>query len=162
MDFIRLLIEIVVVVALIGTARVIGKRKRHILPESVMPLPPLCLHSSDMIRPSTILKPQVKRISIRECENLVHDSDNVVFIALRQGSATAPVPFPVKRAVSIAPGELVDVLKLIPDCYVVLCGEVDLCSSILWALEDIARSKPIYVLESAAVGTQPSICERTA
>ena len=82
MEFMRVLIEIVVVVAVICTVREFGKRRRHKLPESVMPLPPLCLHSSDMIRPSTILKPQVKRISIRECENLVHDSDNVVFIAL--------------------------------------------------------------------------------
>ncbi len=162
MDYILLLIEIVVVVAVICTAREIGRHRRHKLPESVMPLPPLGLHSNDMVHPSTILTHHVKRISMRECENLVHNFDNVVFIALRKGSARAPLPFPVKHAVSIAPGELDDVLKLIPDCYVVLCGEVDLCSSTLWALDEFARSRPIYVLGSAAVGNLPSSCERMA
>lgn len=149
MEFILLIIETVVVVVLC-TARAIVRSWKHKVPECVVPLCSSRLHSIDAARTSMRSKPQVKRISVKECENLIHSFDNVVFIALRQGSERTPLPFRATHAVSIAASELVDVLKLIPDCYVVLCGEVDLCSSIFETLEDIARSTPVYVLESTA------------
>jgi hypothetical protein len=150
MDYILLIIETAVVVSVLCTARAIVRSWKHKLPECVAPLRSSRLHSIDAARTSMRSKPQVERISVKECENLIHSFDNVVFIALRQGSERTPLPFPAKVAVSIAPSELADVLKLIPDCRVVLCGEVDLCNSISETLKDIARSAPVYVLESAA------------
>ena len=91
---------------------------------------------------------------MKECERLVQTSGNVVFIALKKESAGKPLPLLPMHAMSIDPGELVDVLKLIPDSYVVLCGEVDLCSSILGSLEDVAGSMPVYLLEAAAVRSE--------
>ena len=149
MDLLLFLIETVVVAVVICTARVFVRGRRHKPPECVAPLRSPRLSPIDMACPLTRHERQVKPISISECEKLVYNFDNVVFIALRQGSERIPLPFPAMHAVSVAPSELVDILKLIPDCFVVLCGEVDLGSPILDRLEDIARSRPVYVLEAA-------------
>ena len=147
MNFMWLLIGIVVV-AVICTAREVVKGWRHKLPESMVSVPSPHFHSLGAFRPSSIPKRQVKRISMTECERLIHTSENVVFTSVREGSGGKRLPFPEMHVMSIAPNELVDVLKLIPECcVVVLCGEVELSSSILGSLADAAGSAPVHVLE---------------
>jgi hypothetical protein len=68
---------------------------------------------------------------MKECEHIIHTLDNIVFIAIRQGCERKFLPFPPIQAISVAPGELADTLKLIPDFSVVLCGQVELCTSIV-------------------------------
>ena len=156
MNFMWLLIGIVVV-AVISTAREIIKGWRHKLSESMVPLPSPHFHSLGAFRPSTIPKRQVKRISMTECGRLIQTSDNIVFISVREGSEGKRLPFPEMHVMSIAPNELVDVLKLIPEsCVVVLWGEVELCSSILGSLADAAGSVPVYVLEATAAHSAAS------
>jgi hypothetical protein len=154
MDFTWFFVEVVVILAIIYTAREIARRWRRKRPECVVPLRSPRFHSIDAARRSSMPERRVKRISTRECENLVRAFDNVVFIALRQESKRTPLPSPAIHAVSIAPSELVDVLNLIPDCYVVLCGEIDACPSILKTIEGVVRSAPVYLLDAAAVSAE--------
>jgi len=108
--------------------------------------------SINAVHPAPIRKRQVKWISMRECENLVYSSRDLVFIALRRTSDGTPLPFPGLHAFAIAPSQLADVLRwLPPGSRVVLCGEVDSCSSILGSLDDIAGSSPVYVLKTTTV-----------
>lgn len=151
MGFMWLLIGIVVV-AVVCAARETIRGWRHSLPERVVPLTPVCFPSVDALpAPSTTAKRHVKWISIKECERLIQTSNNILFIAVRQGSERKLLPFPAIRAMSVAPCELVDTLELISDSCVVLCGQVELCSSILGSLTDNVGSTPLYVLDATTV-----------
>jgi hypothetical protein len=147
MAYVLFLVEIVAVIFVIAIARRIVRGRRQNRLDCVAPL-----SSAQFLSISSgIPKHPVKQISVEACEDLVHADDNLVFIALRRGNARATIPLRAMRAVTIAPSELPDVLKLIPDCCVVLCAEADLYPSILEALKNIAHFAPIYFLESAAV-----------
>jgi len=71
----------------------------------------------------------------------------VIFIDLRPESESKSTPFPQSHALSIAPGQLVDVLRwLPPSSSVVLYGASSLCASMIWAVRDLTGPAPIYVL----------------
>jgi hypothetical protein len=147
MNFIWLLVGIPVV-AIIFSAREIVRDWRHRLPERVVPLNPVRFPLVDAVPPPAMPKRPIKWISMKDCEGVVHNSSNVVFIEIRSGSEGKPLPFPATHVLSIAPSQLVDVLRwLPPDSCVVLWGEVDLCSSILGSLDDVAGSASIYVFK---------------
>ena len=147
MYFLWLLVGIPVV-AIICTAGEIVRDWRARLPERMVPLTPVRFPSVDAVPPPIMPKRQIKWISMKECEGVVHNSYNVVFIEIRSGSEGKALPFPATHVLSIAPSQLADVLRwLPPDSCVVLCGEVDLCSSILGSLDDIAGSASIYLLK---------------
>jgi hypothetical protein len=105
-----------------------------------------CALSIEVAR-GPIKKRQLEGISITECKRLIHASDNIMFLAIRQGSEMKFLHFPGIRAMSVDPSDLVDALRSVPDCCVVLCGQVELCSSILESDTDFAGSTPIFVLE---------------
>ena len=150
MSFMWLLMGIVLIAA-VCTAREIVRGLRYSSQDYVMRLPLSRSRAIDRVHPTPIRKRQVKWISIRECESLVYSSRDIVFIALRRASDRTSLPFPGLHAFSIAPSQLADVLRwLPPGSRVVLCGEVDSCSSILGSLDD-AGSPPIYVLKTTAV-----------
>ena len=148
MSFILLLMG-VVLVAVVCTAREVVRGLRYSSLDYVMRLPLSSSRSIDRVHPTPIRRRQVKWISMRECESLVFSSNNIAFIALRRAGAGMPLPFPGLHAFSIAPSQLADVLRWLPPCScVVLCGEVDSCSSILGSLDDMAGSPPVYVLKT--------------
>jgi hypothetical protein len=146
---VMLLLMGIVLVAVACTAREIVRGLRYSSLDYVMRLPLSRSRSIDRVHPTPIRKRQVKWISMRECESLVFSSNNIAFIALRRAGAGMPLPFPGLHAFSIAPSQLADVLRWLPPCScVVLCGEVDSCSSILGSLDDMAGSPPVYVLKT--------------
>jgi hypothetical protein len=151
MSFMLLLMGIVLV-AVVCTAREIVSGWRCGPPRYVVPLPLSRARSIDAVHHAPIRRRPVKWISMRECESLVHSSADIVFIALSRASDGAPLSFPGPHGFSIAPSQLADVLRwLPPGSRVVLCGEVDSCSSILESLDDIAGSRPVYVLKTTNV-----------
>jgi hypothetical protein len=150
MSFMWLLMGIVLIAA-VCTAREIVRGLRYGPSGYGVPRLLSPSRSIDVVHPAPVRKRQVKWISMRECESLVYSSRDIVFIALRRASDRTSLPFPGLHAFSIAPSQLTDVLRwLPPGSRVVLCGEVDSCSSILGSLDD-AGSPPIYVLKTTAV-----------
>jgi hypothetical protein len=89
---------------------------------------------------------------MRECESLVRGNDDVIFVAIRPYSEGKTLSFAAMSVLSIPPGQLVDVLPWLPSqSSVVLLGEVDLCTSIVESLDEVAGSSPIYALETARI-----------
>jgi hypothetical protein len=97
---------------------------------------------------SALGKYSVKWLSMKDCENLLDRSDKVIFIAIRSDSRNESLPLPELVSFSIAPNELAEVLHWLPPGQsVVLCGQVDLCSSTI-RLAECHGTPPIYVLPS--------------
>lgn len=135
----------IVLVAVIYTACKIAKSLKVTPKESVVALPNARSRAADTGRSGAKRKPNVKWLSMKDCENLLRNGGQVLFVAIRTGGKEGPVPFPELDAISVSPAQLADVLRWVPPGKnVVLCGEVDL-STIIWA--DCASGiTPIYLL----------------
>jgi hypothetical protein len=147
MNFMWLLI-VLTFVAIVCTVFGILRDSRRRLPKCVVPFDSPCSDSIGAPRTSVIRKRHAKWISTKECEKLIHNTDNVVFIDIRSQGADEHFAVPGIYALSVSPNKLVDVMQWFPpDTCVVLCGEVDLCFSIVEPLDDDAGSTSIYLLK---------------
>jgi hypothetical protein len=101
---------------------------------------------------STLGRYTAKWFSMKDCERLLDSSDKVIFIAIRGDFSEDSLPLPELISLSIAPNELAEVLHWLPPGQsVVLCGQVDLCSSTIRPAEVNAGTPHIYVLQSQPV-----------
>jgi hypothetical protein len=143
MGFMLVLLGIVLV-AVICTAREIVKGWRR-GPEG---FPLLQSNRTDACRRSITKKREIRSISVKECETLFHASGDVIFIVVQRSGERRSLPFPEKHALAVTPAHLASELRWIPrSSCVVLCGDMNLCSSTLASLEDIPGAPPIYVLK---------------
>jgi hypothetical protein len=141
---------ILIAIPLIGLAYfvfVIIRRGEVRLPKSVTPLPyahPDAMRMTDNRAP----KRKVKWISDMECEQLLRESSDVVFLDMRSESK-APIPFAVPEVLVLNPSQIFDMLRWLPSSTsVVLYGASNLCTSVAWSARNICGWAPIYVLES--------------
>ena len=143
------LFGILIAMPLIGLAYfvfVIIRRGDVRLPKSVTPLPdahPEAMRMFDNRTP----KRKVKRISDKECEQLLRESNDVVFLDLRSESK-APIPFAVPEVLVLSPSQIFDMLRWLPaSTSVVLYGTSNLCASVAWSARNTCGWAPIYVLD---------------
>lgn len=116
------------------------------LPACVTPLPST---SSGSIRilPDRTREREVKWISTKECERLLHRSSDVLFIDIRTEPGKAPVPIDVPEVLTVSPSQLFDMLRWLPaSSSVVLYCASDACTSLLWSARNVHGWAPIYVL----------------
>jgi hypothetical protein len=116
------------------------------LPDCVTPLPPT---NSGMMRIHQGRTPEreVRWVSTKECDTLLHRSSDVLFIDLRTEPRKAPIPIDVSEVLTLSPSQLFDMLRWLPaSSSVVLYGASDACTSVLWSTRNIHGWAPIYVL----------------
>jgi hypothetical protein len=146
MDFMLLLLGIVLVAVICaGRSIVTGWKQPPARP--VTPRPKLPSHPIDRGHSSFKPKRELRSISIKECETLIHASDGVLFVSLNENGKRRPLPFYNMYALVMTPRQLANELRWFPfNTCVVLCGEVSLCSSVLGLLENVPEIPPIYRL----------------
>jgi hypothetical protein len=141
--------------ALVYTACVVARGEKPKLPDPVIPLRKPVLDSTTRLGSHHQGKREVQWITQKNFESLTQGNDDVIFIDLRPENESKAAPFPHTHALSIAPGQLVDVLRwLPPSSSVVLYGAPSLCASMIWAVRDLAGSAPIYVLSETPVHSE--------
>jgi hypothetical protein len=92
-------------------------------------------------------KRKVKSISDKECERLLRESSDVVFVDLRSEGRT-PIPFAVPEVLVLSPGQIFDMLRWLPaSTSIVLYGTSNLCTSVAWSARSIHGLAPVYVLD---------------
>jgi hypothetical protein len=155
MIFMWLLIAIVLV-AIMCAGHELVQRWKPGVPGRAIPL-----RSSREVIPATS-KRHAKWISMAECERLLHSNRNVFFVVIRSYGVSGPLPFWGIHAVSISPGEIVDVLQWIPTHdIVVFCGETDVCSSLFERREDGVGTASIYILNRQLIQAKAGRIEST-
>ena len=146
MDFMWLVLG-AVFVAVICTAYKIIKSLPHPPFGSVTRLSGLPFCPNDVDYQPAIEKLNIRWISMKECQTLVRNSDDVIFVFMSKTDKGKRYTFPEMSLVAVPPNELRDVLPwLTSGSSVVLCGEVHLCSYILASLDGIRGSAVTYGL----------------
>ena len=148
MAFMWLLLRIVFV-AVVCTAREMIKSWKTAFPQSAVVVNSRRSRPIPVAPSSPLGKYSAKRLSLKECKRLLDESEAIVFIAISGDSRKPSCPFPELTSLSISPNELGEVLHWLPTGRsVVLCGQVDLCSSTI-RVSDLSAGEPhIYVLQS--------------
>jgi hypothetical protein len=98
---------------------------------------------------------KVKSISEKECERLLRESSDVIFVDLRSEGRT-PIPFAVPEVLVLSPGQVFDMLRWLPSSTsIVLYATSNLCASVAWSARNIHGLAHIYVLDQgpAIVGS---------
>ena len=148
---------ILVTMPVIGIAYlvyVIIRRGEVKFSKSVTPVPrahPDRMRMSD----SRVPERRVKTISDKECERLLRESSDVVFVDLRTEGRT-PIPFAVPEVLVLSPSQVFDMLRWLPaSTSIVLYGTSNLCASVAWSARNIHGLAPIYMLDQgpAIVGS---------
>ena len=108
----------------------------------VTSLPPTTVDST-----ATLVRREIKWISMKEFEGLLRDSEEVIFIDLRSQARKDPIPLPLARILYVDSLHLLDILMWLPAASsAVLYGTPDLCASVLWTVRNISGFAPFYVL----------------
>jgi hypothetical protein len=147
MDFMLLLLGIVLVAVICAAQRIVTRRKQPPARQDTRrPMSPP--NSTATARPSLKGKRQLRSISIEECETLIHESDGVLFVSINDTGQRGPVPFHNMYALAMTPRQFANEVRWFPShTCVVLCGDVNLCSSVLLGLlENVPEIPPIYML----------------
>jgi hypothetical protein len=148
MDFVLLLLGIVLVAVICAARRiVIGLKQRPARQDTRRPLSPP--NSNTTTHPSLKTKRELRSISVKECETLMHDSDGVLFVSISETSQRGPLPFHNMYALVMTPRQFANEVRWFPSSTcVVLCGDVNLCSSALGLLENVPEIPPMYMLRN--------------
>lgn len=146
MDFVLLLLGIVLVAVICAARRIIAGLKQP--PARQNTRRPLLPPSSTAIaRPAFRRMRDLPSISTRECETLMHGSDCVLFVSLSERGHRRPLPFHNMYALVMTPRQFANEVCWFPsNTCVVLCGDANVCSSVLGLLEDVPEIPPIYRL----------------
>lgn len=96
---------------------------------------------------SAVRRRRAKCISLNQCERLLHDSGDVIFVLIRSKGRKESVSFLGTHALCIAPMHLDEVLRWLPtESSIVLLGEVELCPTVVLCDQDIAGETSLYVM----------------
>jgi hypothetical protein len=151
MEFIWLLVAMPVV-SFLCSAYLIAKGNRRKLPDCVAPLSTMGLVSAKNTSSLPSCGRKITWISMKECEDIIRTSSDVVFIDLGPPEEGKKLPIPAAHVLSISPSHVLDVVRwLPPETTVLLYGASELCASMIWTARSLAGVAPVYVVKAAAV-----------
>lgn len=146
MDFLLLLLGIIFVAVICTAARIVTGRKQPLVRQGTRRLLPPS-HSTAPSHPPLERGPELRSISIKECETLIRSSGEVLFVAVNETGHRRPLPFHNMYALNMTPRQFADEVRWFPaNTCVVLCGDVNLCSLALGLLENVPEIPLIYML----------------
>jgi hypothetical protein len=146
MDFILLLLGTVLVSVICAAHGILkGWKQRRTRP--VIKRPTFPSYSIVTDRASFKRKRELRSISIKECETLIHATGGVLFVSINEAGERGALPFYNMYALVMTPRQFASEIRWFPpDSCVVLCGDISLCSSVLGLLENVPRIPPLYML----------------
>jgi hypothetical protein len=151
MDFICFFVA-VPLVSFLCTFYLIAKDHRRKLPDCVVPLSTSGSWSARKTFNPPSRGRKIRWISMRECEDIVRTSSNVVFIDLGPPEEGKQLPIRAAHVLSISPSHVLDVVRwLPPETTVLLYGASDPCASMIWTARSLAGVAPVYVVKAAPV-----------
>jgi hypothetical protein len=151
MDFIWFFVA-VPLVSFLCTAYLIAKDHRRKLPDCVVPLSTIPWVPAKRISSLPSNGRKVRWISMKECEDIVRTSSDVVLINLGPPEEGKRLPVPAAHVLSISPIHVLDVVRwLPPEATILLYGASDLCASMIWTARSLTGIAPVYVVTAAPV-----------
>jgi hypothetical protein len=146
MNFMLLLLGIVLV-SVICAAQGILKGWKQARTRPITKRPTLPSYSIVTDRASFKRKRELRSISVKECETLIHAPGGVLFVSISEAGERGSLPFYNMYALVMTPHQFASEIRWFPpgSC-VVLCGDISLCSSVLGLLENVPKIPPIYML----------------
>lgn len=96
---------------------------------------------------------EMKWITVTECERLLHQSDNIIFIDLQPRTVQESMPFPAVDPLTPNPSQLLRLLRWVPDAnsIVISGGSAELYRSIFCRAYKLPGHAAIYFLHSSRV-----------
>lgn len=138
------------VVSFLCSAYLIARDNRRKLPDCVVPLSTSGLWSAKTKTSTpTSCGREIRWISMKECEDIIRTSSDVVLINLEPSEEGKQLPIPDEHVLSISPSHVLNVVQwLPPETTVVLYGASDLCASMIWTARSLAGVAPVYVVKA--------------